>query len=137
MNGLNKTLTIKDFMTEDPYTIGQDQTLTAAHQMMREYSIRHLPVLNGNRLVGILSQRDLFLVETLKDVHPDEVLVSEAMTEVPMSVPPGALLVSVAAEMADKKYGAAIVVENGKVVGIFTTVDALRALDPEKLGVAI
>jgi acetoin utilization protein AcuB len=125
---MKTNLTIQEFMTKNPHTIGQEQALTVAHQMMRAHKVRHLPVLHGNRLVGIVSQRDLFLVETLKDVQPDTMLVSEAMTEVPMSVSPSAPLLGVAEEMANKKYGAAVVVEQGKVIGIFTTVDALRVL---------
>ena len=125
---MKTTRMIQEFMTKHPHTIGQEQTLAVAHQMMREHKVRHLPVLHGSHLVGIVSQRDLFLVETLKDVQPETMLVSEAMTEVPMAVSPEDSLVMVSEEMATKKYGAAVVVEHGKVVGIFTTVDALRAL---------
>ena len=73
--------TIDQFMTRAPHTIGYHQTLATAHRMMRELSIRHLPVLDGGKLVGILSQRDLHFIETLKDVDPDEVPVSEAECE--------------------------------------------------------
>jgi acetoin utilization protein AcuB len=121
-------LQIQAFMTKHPHTIGQEQTLSTAHQMMRTHKVRHLPVLHGGHLVGIVSQRDLFLVETLREVDPETVLVSEAMTEVPMTAAPNDSLSKVANEMAANKYGAAVVVEKGKVVGIFTTVDALRAL---------
>lgn len=121
-------LKISDFMTMHPYTIEQDQSLSLAHQIMRENHIRHLPVLCAGRLVGLLSQRDLYLVETLKDVDPSVVTVAEAMTEVLMTVSPEDMLQGVAEEMAEKKYGSAVVMKSGAVVGIFTTIDALRAL---------
>ncbi|MCC6669174.1 MAG: CBS domain-containing protein [Polyangiaceae bacterium] len=115
-------------MTESPHTIGSEQTLAMAHTLMREHSIRHLPVLHGGQLAGMVTVRDLHLVETLKDVEPDAVRVEEAMTPDPYVVAPSALLRDVAAEMAERKLGSAIVVDGKKVVGVFTTVDALRAL---------
>ena len=120
--------TIEQFMTQSPHTIGTNQTLAVAHRMMREHAIRHLPVLDAGRLVGILSQRDLHLIETLKDVNPDEVLVNEAMTQEAFTVGPRTSVRKVAAEMADHKYGCAVVLDKDRVVGVFTTVDALRAL---------
>jgi acetoin utilization protein AcuB len=120
--------TIDQFMTKGPHTIGQGQTLAAAHRMMREHSIRHLPVLEGGKLVGIVSQRDLHFLETLADVDAEEVEVSEAMSQDAFAIGPGSTVRKVAAEMADHKYGCAVVIDKGHVVGVFTTVDALKAL---------
>lgn len=115
-------------MTRNPHTIGHDQPLSAAHRLMREYDIRHLPVLDGGRLVGVVSQRDLHLIESLKDVDPDQVLVSEAMSTEVFSVSPRTTIRKVVTDMATHKYGSAIVVEGDKVVGVFTTMDALGVL---------
>jgi len=122
------SLTIEEFMTRAPHTIGFQQTLAAAHQVMGEHGIRHLPVLEAGKLVGILSQRDLHLIETLTDVNPGEIEVGEAMTPVPYTVSPRTPLRKVASQMAAHKYGSAVVLEKDQVVGVFTTVDALRAL---------
>jgi acetoin utilization protein AcuB len=110
------------------HSIGKEQMLSTAHAMMRKWQIRHLPVLGGGKVVGLLSLRDLHLVETLKDVDPTRVPVEDAMSPDPYMVSPDADLRSVAVEMATRKIGSALVVRGGKVVGIFTTVDALRAL---------
>jgi len=118
---------IKKYMTSDVQTIGDEQPMTVAHRLMREQRIRHLPVLHQGKLVGILSDRDLRLIETLSDVDPDKVAVSEAMTPDPYIVSPEAELDEVVSTMAAKKYGSAIVSDHGKVVGIFTTVDACSA----------
>lgn len=115
-------------MTRRPHTIGHQQTLAAAHRMMREHGIRHLPVLDAGKLTGILSQRDLHFIETLRDVDPELVNVSEAMSQETFAIEPRASVRKVAAEMAEHKYGAAVVVDGHRVVGVFTTVDALRAL---------
>jgi acetoin utilization protein AcuB len=119
---------IRAFMSEAPHSIGADQSLATAHEMMRTHGIRHLPVLRAGKLVGIVSQRDLYLVETLRDVDPKEVRVEEAMTQQTYCVRPGASLARVADRMAARKYGCVVVMDDGEVVGVFTTVDALRAL---------
>jgi acetoin utilization protein AcuB len=115
-------------MTKSPCTIGRDQRLAMAHRLMREHGIRHLPVLKAGQLVGILSQRDLHFIETLQDVDPEQVTVSEAMTPEAFTIGPRASVRKVAAQMADHKYGCAVVMDHADIVGIFTTVDALRAL---------
>lgn len=122
------TYQISNYMTPAPHTIGLDQTLDSAINMMNNYKIRHIPVLNGGVLVGIISDRDLKGVMTLKDVDPEKVTVAEALTEDLYQVEPSALLGQVCGEMADKKFGSALVVDNGKLVGIFTWIDALMAM---------
>jgi acetoin utilization protein AcuB len=119
---------ILQFMTPSPHTIAHDQTLATAHRLMQEHKLRHLPVLERGKLVGIVSERDLYFVETLRGVELDSVQVSDAMSFDIFTVPPGASMREVAAEMAEHKYGSAVVVDAGQVVGVFTTTDALEAL---------
>ena len=122
-------LIIRNYMTASPITIGKEQPLAVAHQVMRQHHIRHLPVLEHGRLIGIVTERDLHLVETLRDVDPVSVKVEEAMTLEPYTISPETSLEWVASEMAEHKYGAAVVVDaQHRVLGVFTTVDALRAL---------
>lgn len=118
---------ISKYMTTTPHTIGVDQTLQTAHKLMRDHHFRHLPVLQGGKLVGMVTERDLALIETLKDVDPTKVTVEDAMTPAPYTVAPDALLDEVVATMAEHRYGSAVVVDNNHVVGVFTTVDALVA----------
>jgi len=100
----------------------------AAHRLMQSHRIRHLPVVHGGRLVGVVSERDLYLLETVKSVDPRKEPVEEAMTAFPFTVPPDALLADVARQMWKHRYGSALVVKDGALVGIFTRADALRAL---------
>ncbi len=95
---------------------------------MRRFGARHLPVLERGRIAGLLSQRDVLFVEALRDVNPSKVPVEEAMSTDVYAVGPETPLVDVVADMADYKYGCVIVVAAARVAGIFTTVDALRAL---------
>jgi acetoin utilization protein AcuB len=119
---------VEQHMTVSPVVIGIGDTLADAHRVMRERGIRHLPVLDAGRLVGVVSQRDLYLAESLSSVDPATDTVREAMSGDPYAVPPGAPLEEVAATMAERRLGSAIVVDRGAVIGVFTTVDALRAL---------
>ncbi|HEY8270861.1 MAG TPA: CBS domain-containing protein [Pseudobdellovibrionaceae bacterium] len=120
---------IEKYMTTSPHSIGADQPLIKAEKMMREFNIRHLPVLDGGKLIGILSDRDVKFIESFKDVDPQTVTVSEACTEEPYIVSPKAPLNEVCSEMAQHKYGSVLVMDNNKLVGIFTWIDALEALN--------
>jgi len=123
-----KSTPVRDYMTAHPHSIGRDQKISKARELMQRYGIRHLPVLDGGRVVGLLSVRDLTLVETLPDSEPSDITVEEAMTAEAYTVPPTKPLGELAAEMAAQRIDAAIIVESNKVTGVFTTVDALRAL---------
>jgi len=125
---MNKNSTVRGAMSPTPHTIGSEQTLATAHALMRQHGVRHLPVLHGGKLLGIVSQRDLFFVESLKDVDPERVTVEEAMTQEPYVVDAETPLPEVVRTMAQSRYGAALVTEKSKVVGIFTAVDALHLL---------
>jgi acetoin utilization protein AcuB len=119
---------IRDHMTAHPHTVGQEQMMAFAHALMRKHAIRHLPVLHAGKVVGMVSTRDLHLVETLPDVDPEHTSVEEAMSTDVYIVAPEALLTEVAEVMAARKLGSAVVIDHGGVVGVFTTTDALHAL---------
>lgn len=67
--------TVQKYMTVQPHTIGFDQSIAKAQETMSKYRIRHLPVLKGGKLVGILSDRDLNFVLTFKDTDPQNAKV--------------------------------------------------------------
>jgi acetoin utilization protein AcuB len=115
-------------MTPAPRTIAPLRMLSQAHDLMRTHRIRHLPVLAGDKLVGIVSQRDLMLIETLPGVNPAEVPVEDAMTRDVFVVQTTTPLAKVTAEMADRKRGSAVVMQDDRVVGVFTVTDACRVL---------
>jgi len=119
---------VRDYMTPAPRTIRPRQTLAEAHRLMRRNQIRHLPVLDRGKLVGIVSQRDLALIESLPDVDPGEVPVEDAMVGEVYVVTPATPLGDVAGEMARRKLGAAVVADGRRVVGVFTATDACWAL---------
>lgn len=119
---------VQDVMSTEVVTIGPRQTLAEAHRIMNAEGVRHLPVVEGGRLLGLLTQRDLHLVETLDAVEPDEVLIEEVMVREVYAVEPDAPLPGVLREMERRRLGSAVVLEGDRPVGIFTASDAIRAL---------
>jgi acetoin utilization protein AcuB len=121
-------LAVKQWMTSMPHSIGKDQPLAVAHRLMRDNALRHLPVLENGKLVGMLSERDLFYLESVPGVDPERETVEQGMTQDVYCVTPEARLRDVVAEMAKHRYGSAVIVDRAKVVGVFTTTNALELL---------
>jgi acetoin utilization protein AcuB len=121
-------LTIDSFMTANPTTTTPEEMLAGAKMLMREQGVRHLPVMEDGKVVGILSEREVDLIAAIAEVPSDQISVRRAMITNVLEVPAGDALAKVAQEMAAAKCGSAVVMADEKVVGIFTTVDALAAL---------
>ena len=120
--------TVGELMSKVPVTIPDDLTLTDARQRMFDHNIRHLPITRDDRLVGIVTERDIALVTSIPTVDADKVLTNQAMQDNPYTCAPGDRIKDVATTMLEHKYGAAIVMEDQAIVGMFTTIDALREL---------
>jgi len=119
---------VSRYMTAQPWTIDRAASLRDAQQLMREHQIRHLPVLDDGELVGVVSERDIGLVEARAGVDPGKTPIGDAMVERPFIVTSDAALDEVATIMSERKYGSVIVMGHDGVEGIFTAVDACRVL---------
>ncbi len=120
---------VAHYMTRVPRTVERDASIGSAHALMRELEIHHLPVTDQGKLVGEVSMRDLLVIEGLDGVDSSRVAVEEAMIEDPYTVDAETPIDEVAAHMAAKRIGSAIVMGGeGGIQGIFTTTDALIAL---------
>lgn len=118
---------VYQYMTPSPHTVGPTASLREALETMRTLGIRHLPVVDAGVLLGVLSDREVRAVELVPGAT-DKLTVEQVMAREPYFVQVDAPVRDVAAHMALEKLGSAVVMERGNVVGIFTTVDALRAL---------
>jgi acetoin utilization protein AcuB len=130
MSDAKTPITIHEFMTPAPQTIEHDLELGLARERLFQINARHLPVVKDGNLVGILSQRDIALLEATP-AGIKNCMVEHAMTANPFTCGPDAHLHAVAQEMADHKFGAAVIVDPEhptKVLGVFTTTDGMRAL---------
>lgn len=119
---------VSQFMTTHPVTVNHASTLTVARYLMQTHEIRHLPVVGDGRLVGIVSEQDVRLLESSAQFDPDLVLVEQAMTPNPFIVTGDTALDEVTEIMAEHKYGSVIVMGRDGIEGIFTAVDACQAL---------
>jgi acetoin utilization protein AcuB len=123
-----RRIPIEKYMTRAQFFAAPDESVITAYERMLEHDVRHLPVLSSDQLVGVLFKSDLKLVhslsrEVLRPIQVQSVMVTEYYT-----VAPDEALDVAAREMSRKKWGSALVIDQGKVVGVFTTTDALRAL---------
>jgi len=131
-----KNLLVRDVMTKDVATLGRNEKLAVADDVMRLGRIRHLPIVDEDgALAGIVSQRDLFhsgLLRALgfgshaKDRAMDLLVLKEAMKTEVVTVTPSAPLTEAAKTMLEKKIGCLVVVEGKKIVGILTESDFVK-----------
>ncbi len=135
---MGSTLRVRDLMTRDPKTLGRNDQLPLADDLMKQERIRHLPVLDDDgELVGIVSQRDMFrgalahalgYGETAQRRMLGLLVVKEVMTTRVVTVGPGAPIADAARTMVDRKIGCLPVVEGGRLVGILTESDFVEVL---------
>ncbi len=122
------TIRVAEFMSHPVHTVGCSVSLAEARERMTAAKVRHLVVMDGARCVGVLSDRDIYRWEAKKPIEPEVLPVGEAMSPDVYTVSPDAPLGDVTLEMARLGVGSAVVLSGDKLVGIFTTIDALRLL---------
>ena len=135
MAGMGKT--VGDRMIRDVFTLGPSDTLRAAVEIVLQKHIRHLPIVDGDgHLLGIITDRDVkralpsplvHVDEDSRESLLDETPVARLMTKDPVTVTPATTLADAVRLLVAKKIGGLPVVEHGKLVGIFTEIDALKA----------
>jgi len=119
---------VASVMTPFPYWIDVDDSVRRARGLMVEHQIRHLPVMQGRSLVGVLSDRDLkrALDPTLGLPPEDELFVRDVYVSDPYVVDSSTALDVVLEHMAAHHVGSALVTSHGRLAGIFTATDACR-----------
>lgn len=118
---------IEEFTTLDPESVKPDDNLDIVQNLMKERGCRHALVVQGQKAVGIISQRDVY--RALLQDNAGNLLAKDIMQSDLYRVKYTDTIEEVAFAMSDKKIGSAIVENNsGEVYGIFTTTDALNAL---------
>lgn len=132
---LDEETKVQDIMTRNPHTLEADDVLDLADDLMTMARIRHIPILASGKLVGIVSQRDLFFSALVKalGVQPREqkdlmktIRARELMSRPVITISPGASVKEAARLMGENKIGCLPVVKGKQFVGIVTETDILR-----------
>jgi len=129
--------TVEQHMTRPVMTLAEEQSLRDAIALMQRHRIRHVPVVTSDRVVGILTDRDVkratpSLLTGVSQEEFDRVLnethVGQVMTRNPFTVTPSTSLRDAVKILLDRRFNAVPVVEAGRLVGILTATDLLRTL---------
>ncbi len=113
--------TVAEIMTREPYTLGPDDTLATARQLLAEHHIRHIPILSAEgNLIGIVSQRDVLAASGPRG---DQLALSAIMTAPAQTVEESSNLRGTALHLQKNKLGCLPVLRKGKLVGIITDSD--------------
>ena len=132
---------VKEIMMNSPVTLKPEDTLDLANDLISLGRIRHIPVVEDGRLVGLLSERDLIgaaaarifgLKQKSKSALLKSVLIKDVMKKKIITVTSDTKIGDAARLMADKKIGCVPVMNDGMLVGLVTTTDILRYV--EELG---
>jgi len=121
---------IHDIMTREVVTVAPGSTLEDACRIMHDRNIRHLPVLEGDRLVGVVTDRDVHSATSALCLAPapPRGLVGEAMSRPPRTASPLDSIDEAARTMRSAKIGCLPVLDGDQLVGIVTGIDLLDAL---------
>ena len=127
-------LRVKDYMTSNPETLTPEDRLLDAELLVRRAGIRHMPVVSEDRLVGLLTERDVrryapsILHSTPEQYNEifENTLVDKVMTKEVTTIGPEATLAEAAAQLYAKHRGCLPVMDGERVIGIITRRDLLR-----------
>ncbi len=127
---------VRRYMTRNPVTVGPNDSIRKVRLLMRQGHVRRLPVVENRRVVGIVTDRDLWerspasVSEEEADGHDlaDHLRVMGIMTLQPVAVTPTMSVLEAARRLRDSHIGALLVVEDGMLVGILTKGDLIDAL---------
>jgi CBS domain-containing protein len=132
------TMKVREIMQKEVATLGLEDSLDVAEDIMTLGRVRHLPVLAGNRrLVGLVTQRDLLKASVASVLELSRSIEHDWLKAIPVRLVMSAELSTVSPEdtleeavrlMISKKFGCLPVVENEKLVGLLTETDCLQVL---------
>ena len=114
---MTKPPRLASVMTPFPYSIDAGATLAEARALMDEHGVHHLPVMEGNRIAGMLTARAVAADGPVRGAYAADPYVVDLHTTLP----------EVLHGMAERRVGSAIVTRDGRLSGVFTWVDACRA----------
>ncbi|TMU57144.1 CBS domain-containing protein [Flagellimonas algicola] len=135
---MKKRVPVSEIMTRNLVTVTTNSDLVSAEELFKKNRIRHIPVVSGKEIVGMLSYTDLLRISFADavDEHEESVdtmvynmfTISQVMVRDVVSVSSETTIKEVAQFLASKEFHALPVVDDGKLVGIVTTTDLINYL---------
>ncbi len=135
---MKKRTPVSTIMTKSPVTVNLTDGLMRVNTLFKKLNIRHIPVVSGKKLIGIISQTDIMRL-SFGDIYAgqddemdhslfDMLSIEQVMAASPKTVSPDDTIRDVAEIFASSTFRALPVVENDEVVGIVTTTDVIKYL---------
>lgn len=130
-----KAVPVSDIMTKDLIVLNPVQSLYEAEALFKKHKIRHIPVVESKKLLGILSHSDLLRIsfadltdeeDYVESVVYDMYTIDQVMAKAPITVNVDATVKEVAEVLSQQSFHSLPVVENDELVGIVTTTDLIN-----------
>ncbi|MEQ3661718.1 MAG: CBS domain-containing protein [Flavobacterium sp.] len=135
---MKQKVPVSTIMTKEVIKLNITDTLTKAESLFKKHHIRHIPVVNGNKIIGMLSYTDLLRISFADAIEDDEeevdttvynmFSVEQVMAKNLTSIYPDAPIKDAAELLATREFHALPVVEGNLLVGIVTTTDLIKYL---------
>nr|WP_299069645.1 CBS domain-containing protein [uncultured Allomuricauda sp.] len=135
---MKKRVPVSEIMTKDLVTLTVNDDLVTAEEVFKKHNIRHIPIVDGSTIIGMLSYTDLLRISFADAVDEHEQTVdtmvynmftiSQVMARDVISVPSNTTIKEVAQFLAQKEFHALPIVDDGKLLGIVTTTDLINYL---------
>ncbi len=134
---MKKRTPVSEIMTEHVITLNLTDDLDTAEAIFKEKKIRHIPVISGDKIIGMLSYTDLLRISFVDGVDDDDDVeaivynmftIEQVMAKKLVSITKETTIKEVAEILAQKEFHALPVLENEKLVGIVTTTDLINYL---------
>ena len=126
---MTEAKTVADIMTRRVIFLREEDNLSRIVEGMEHFGLRHLPVLDGDKLVGMITHRDMLKILSAADRREDTTFVASIMTRDPIAVRPETTIPEAARILLKARFGCLPVVdERRNVIGIVTEHDFLKVL---------
>ena len=135
---MKKQVPVSTIMTKNVIKLNLTDDLTKAEMLFKKYHIRHIPVVNSNKIIGMLSYTDLLRISFVDAVDDDDEVVDvtvynmftveQVMAKKLVTVSPETTIKEVAEILSSREFHALPVVEGDLLVGIVTTTDIIKYL---------